>query len=102
MLSPHRFDTNVARHTVHKTQRWALRLTEFNYAAEHIPGESNTWADMLTRWAADDSSCFPARRVAMLRVPLIADDLLELPSIHEIAQSQSEHPPDSNTDFKQT
>ncbi len=39
MLSPTRFNANVARHMVHKTQRWALRLAEFNFTVEHIPGD---------------------------------------------------------------
>ncbi len=52
MLSPTRFNANVARHIVHKTQRWALRLAEFNFTVEHILGAFNTWADLLTRWAA--------------------------------------------------
>ena len=36
MLSPTRFNANVARHIVHKTQRWALRLAEFNFTVEHM------------------------------------------------------------------
>lgn len=93
MLSPSRFDTNVARHIVHKTQRWALRLAEFSYTVEHIPGESNLWADMLTRWASQDNENHPARRMAPLRVPLITEDLPDLPSVASIAQSQSNVPP---------
>ena len=99
MMSPHRFDTNVARHVVHKTQRWALRLSEFNYTIEHIPGESNTWADMLTRWASTDYSHFPARRMSVLRVPLITDDLPELPNISAIAESQAMNAPDTQSGF---
>ncbi len=38
MLSPTRFNANVARHVVHKVQRWAIRLAEFNFAVEHNPG----------------------------------------------------------------
>ena len=38
LLSPARFNANVARHVVHKTQRWALQLAEFNFTVEHIPG----------------------------------------------------------------
>lgn len=49
MLSPTRFQANVARHIVHKVQRWAFRLSESNFTVEHIPGENNVWADMLTR-----------------------------------------------------
>lgn len=101
-LSPHRLDTNVARHTVHKTQRWVLRLNKFNYPIEQIPGESNIWADMLTRWAAGESSRFLARRIAMLRVPLLADGLPELHSVQEIAKSKSERSPNDNTEFERT
>lgn len=49
MMSPIRFNANVARHIVHKVQRWALRLSEFDFTIEHIPGEHNVWADILTR-----------------------------------------------------
>ncbi len=63
MLFPTRFNAKVARHIVHKTQRWALRLAEFNFTVEHITGELNTWADFLTRWAAPGNAEFPARRI---------------------------------------
>ncbi len=46
-FSPTRFNANVARHIVHKTQRWDLRLAEFNFTVEHVPGAFNTWADLL-------------------------------------------------------
>ncbi len=52
MLSPTRFNANVTRHIVYKTQRWALRLSEFNFTMEHIPVAFNTWADLLTPWGA--------------------------------------------------
>ena len=99
MLSPARFDANVARHIVHKIQRWALRLAEFNFTIEHIPGEHNVWADMLTRWAAQGNQTFPARRVSAFRVPLITEDLPELPSLEVIAKSQDESPPAEFSDF---
>ncbi len=79
MLSRPRLNANVARHIVHKTQRWALLLAEFNFTVEHISGELNTWADFLTRWAARENSEFPARRISAFRVPLITEDLPELP-----------------------
>ncbi len=65
MLSPTRFNANVARHIVHKTQRWASRLAEFNFTVEHIPGELNTWADFLTRWAAPGSFLLDASALSM-------------------------------------
>ena len=33
--------------------RWALKISEFRYVIEHVPGERNVWADMLTRWAVE-------------------------------------------------
>ncbi len=39
MLSPTRVNAKVASHILHKTQRWALRLAEFNFTVEHIPGD---------------------------------------------------------------
>jgi len=75
MLSPTRYNANVARHVVHKTQRWALRLSEFNFTVEHIAGEDNLWADILTRWAAPDYVDSGARRLSPLKVPLITEDL---------------------------
>ena len=60
ILSPTRYNSNVARHVVHKFQRWALRLAEFNFTIEHIPGESSIWADILTRWTAPGYDKSPA------------------------------------------
>jgi transposase InsO family protein len=41
-----------ARHaTVARVYRWAMYLSMFRYVCEHIPGEENVFADLLTRWA---------------------------------------------------
>ncbi len=87
MLFPTRFNANVARHIVHKTGRWALRLAEFNFTVEHIPGELNTWANFLTLWAAPRNAEFSARRISAFRFPLITEDIPELPSLEVIAKS---------------
>ena len=39
-----------ARHVVSKVQRWAMYLSRFEYAIEHIDGSANVFADLLTRW----------------------------------------------------
>ncbi len=93
MLSPSRFNTSVARHVVNKVQRWALRLAEFNFTIEHIPGESNVWDDILTRWAAPNFDKSPARRLAAIRVTLRIKDKPKLPSLEIIAKSQEKYPP---------
>eukprot|EP00177_Eucheuma_denticulatum_P003008 GFKZ01005409.1.p1 GENE.GFKZ01005409.1~~GFKZ01005409.1.p1 ORF type:complete len:229 (+),score=13.11 GFKZ01005409.1:491-1177(+) len=100
MMSPHRFDTNVARHVAHKTQRWAVRLCDFKYTIEHITGESNTWADMLTRWASVPFEPFPAHRMASLRVQFITEELPELPSIAAIAESHAKQPPGHQSEYR--
>ena len=99
MLNPSRFNLNVARHVVHKVQRWALRLAEFNFTIEHIPGESNLWADMLTRWGAPNQEYFPARGTSPIRVPLITEYPRDLPSIDLIAASQSKCIPPTDSVF---
>ena len=86
MLLPSRFNANVARNVAHKTQRRALRLSEFHYTVEHIPGEHNVWADMLTRWAAPGKEYSGARRVSSFRAPLITEEKPDLPSL-EIIES---------------
>lgn len=43
----------ISRHTVSKLMRWAIKLNAFRYVVEHLPGEQNVWADILTRWAVN-------------------------------------------------
>ena len=52
-----------------KLERWALRLHAFPFTLEHITGEKNVWADMLSRWAAPrknqhlENKCLRVQRV---------------------------------------
>ena len=50
IFDPKGQDANVSQHVVSKLTRWALKLSAFSYTITHISGESNVWADMLTRW----------------------------------------------------
>jgi hypothetical protein len=52
MYAPLSFDPSLARHTVSKNQRLALKLATYNYRTEHIAGELNVWTDLFTRWGA--------------------------------------------------
>jgi phage-related protein len=52
IFNPLSIDQSLARHTVAKLQRWALKLSVFKYTIEHISGELNLWADILSRWGA--------------------------------------------------
>jgi RNase H-like domain found in reverse transcriptase len=40
----------LARHVVHKLQRWALKMSVFSYRMEHVMGELNYWTYLMTRW----------------------------------------------------
>ncbi len=87
---------NVARHIVHKTQHWALRLSEFNFTGESIPEAFNTWADLLTRWSVPGNEESLARLLNAFPVPLIAADLPELRSLQAISKSLLASPPQSD------
>jgi hypothetical protein len=43
-------DLTLARHVVHKLQRWALKMSVFSYRMEHVMGELKYWTDLMTRW----------------------------------------------------
>lgn len=40
----------LARHKISKVTRWALYLSTFSYTIEHVSGDANVFADILTRW----------------------------------------------------
>ncbi len=42
--------------TEEKLQRWALSLNAFPFTIEHVSGEDNVWADLLTRWGSGSSA----------------------------------------------
>ena len=44
--------TAVKKFTEEKLQRWAMRLYAFPFTIEHVSGEDNVWADLLTRWGS--------------------------------------------------
>jgi RNase H-like domain found in reverse transcriptase len=50
MYAPLTLDPSLARHTVRKIQRWALKLATYNYRIEDIAGELDVWTELLTRW----------------------------------------------------
>jgi RNase H-like domain found in reverse transcriptase len=50
IYNPLSADPTLARHVVHKLQRWALKMSMFSYHMEHVMGELNYWTDLMTRW----------------------------------------------------
>jgi hypothetical protein len=56
IFDPKYRSADVKKYTAAKLQRWALRLHAFSYTIEHISGDANVWADLLSRWASPPSS----------------------------------------------
>lgn len=50
VFAPLAMEPTLGRHVVTKVQRWALFLSRFENAIEHIDGSKNVFADILTRW----------------------------------------------------
>jgi RNase H-like domain found in reverse transcriptase len=66
IFDPHGSNPSVSRHVARKLMRWAYKMCAFRYIINHVPGEQNLWADLLTRWAVRS-----AQRLARPRVALI-------------------------------
>lgn len=66
VFAPLALEPALGRHIVSKVQRWALYLSRFSYAIEHVRGELNVCADMLTRWVRGNRNERSAPRVCSL------------------------------------
>ena len=67
----YRFDSHgknpgISRRTYNKRIRWALKMIVFRYVIEHIAGDKNVWADMLTRWAVKLRTKVSSRKISRL------------------------------------
>jgi RNase H-like domain found in reverse transcriptase len=49
IYNPFSADPTLARHVVHKLQRWALKMSVFSYRMEYVIGKLNYWTDLMTR-----------------------------------------------------
>ena len=74
IFAPAASTKHIPRHVANKIERWALTLAAYLYTIIHIPGDANTWADLLTRWIASEAvgSLAPLRctLAAITRAPL--------------------------------
>jgi hypothetical protein len=86
-------NTHLKQATRHKISRWALALTSFNYIIKHIDGESNVWADLLSRWGQSPAPNMMVKALALH--PFEEGNDFVFPDIHEIWKSQRE----SNVDL---
>ncbi|POM59360.1 hypothetical protein PHPALM_31917 [Phytophthora palmivora] len=53
VFTPGIHNKEVKKHIRGKLLRWSMKLMKYRYEIEYIDGESNTWADMLSRWAGN-------------------------------------------------
>ena len=55
LFSPELIDPPLKRASMDKVHRWLLTLSHFHLISlEHLPGERNVWADLLSRWGQED------------------------------------------------
>ena len=64
VFNPLALDPALRRHIVNKVQRWGLYLSKFSYIIEHIPGDKNVVADIMTRWCCG----YCGKRLAVKRI----------------------------------
>jgi RNase H-like domain found in reverse transcriptase len=50
IYNPLSADPTLARHVVHKLQRWALKISVFSYRMEHVMSELSYWTDLMKIW----------------------------------------------------
>jgi Integrase zinc binding domain/Integrase core domain len=88
-------DSTLARHVVHKLQRWALKMSVFSYRMEHLIGELNYWTDLMTRWGvgwvAGSENKAHGKMASLFAQPHISApdyDTVEFPSKKEILLEQ--------------
>lgn len=102
LYDPFGRNPGIPRHTASKLMRWALKLSAFRYIVEHIPGEKNVWADMLTRWAVKECSAIKPYKNSSLKALLVCpinpslNSELDWPTRQCIMKSQfssNEEPP---------
>ncbi|KAG2946424.1 hypothetical protein PC110_g21117 [Phytophthora cactorum] len=97
IFAPH---SELKKYVRDRLQRWAMRLCGLHYRIEHIAGEDNVWADIVSRWhvrQVEDvlvaavqtrgNRPVPVDELSVLR-PLMDDDFV-FPSLADIAAAQA-------------
>lgn len=93
MYDPSGAGTSLPQYAINKLMRWAIRMSSFNYVIEHIPGDDNVWADMLSRWANHefgglDASKISAKSALLAPISPSLDEAFEWPSPAELINVQ--------------
>ena len=81
----------VSKNVDDRLERWAMKLSGLFYIIEHISGEDNVWADMLTRWASNPSVKSLRVKVPKALVTPLINETFVWPTIAEVQKSQENH-----------
>ncbi|OWY99894.1 hypothetical protein PHMEG_00029027, partial [Phytophthora megakarya] len=94
IFAPH---DELKRHVRDRLQRWSMRLCGLHYVIEHISGEHNVWADIVSRWHAREVVTVAAVQTRSRRTPPmaeisqlrpLADVAFQFPNRADIRQAQ--------------
>ena len=108
LYDPYGKHPGIPRHTASKLMRWAIKLSAFRYVIEHLPGDRNIWADMLTRWAVRPKSFVSTKNIGRFKSLVMSpinpglDPKLDWPTLEEIIDSQKNSKEPPPTSYKHT
>ncbi|KAG3118053.1 hypothetical protein PI124_g4536 [Phytophthora idaei] len=60
-------DEVVKEHVKGELLPWAMKLMNYRYVVEHVPGPDNVWAVMISRWAGNHAPTTPIKRLKTVR-----------------------------------
>ncbi|GMF55194.1 unnamed protein product [Phytophthora fragariaefolia] len=75
IFAPHE---SVKKHIRGKLLRWAMKLMNYCYVVEHVPGPDNVWADMISRWAGNHSPTVKRLKTVRASPPTTAESVSPL------------------------
>ena len=56
IFDPKTRESDFRKQSADKLARWAAKLFAYEYVIEHISGEDNVWADLMSRWRSSNQS----------------------------------------------
>ena len=81
IFDPTARDTDVPKQTSEKLARWAEKLRSQKFTIEHIPGECNIWADILSQWKVQEN---PRPSIQALRLATAMTDAAVKPDLEDM------------------
>ncbi|KAF1323287.1 hypothetical protein FI667_g4734, partial [Globisporangium splendens] len=92
IFAPH---VELKRHVRDRLQRWAMRLCGLRFTIEHISGEMNVWADIISRWRETSvirAGAVRTRSIAPISpIRPLSDQSFEFPTLVEISKTQNDN-----------